>query len=167
MVYEHGNRKINRQFSWQPTISWGIIYNMRRRNRLWNPEHPEKEKRKPAKFKATDELCLPCPNKELCLGLCPPMRWIDGNAETIEIIPPEQPIRYGIEQRDYCQELAEMITSDQATDIDRLETIRSIKDYRIRLIAAGILAFIPQQQIAKYAHISQGRISKLYRGIKR
>jgi hypothetical protein len=143
---------------------------MRIKNRLWNPEHPETIKRSPPKFKPTDDLCKPCPNfnDNHCKGLCPPMQWIDGNQETIEIIPTSKPIiSHGIEQLDYNQALAEMITDKQSTDIDRLESIRSIKDYRLRLIAACILAYIPQTQISKYAHISQGRISKLYRAIKR
>ena len=72
---------------------------------------------------------------------------------------------HGIEQQDYNAVLYEMITDQQSRDVDRLDTIRSIGNYRTRAIAACIVAYIPQQQIAKIAHISQGRISKLYRAI--
>ena len=136
---------------------------MRLRNRLWNLEHdrglPKRKKQPPQ-----DDICLLCPNYEdnNCRGLCPPLQWINGRAETKEIIP-DAPIRYGIDQIDYNEYLYGLITDKSATDSDRLDTIRSIKDYRLRIIAAAILAYVPQQQIAKYAHISQGRISKLYR----
>jgi hypothetical protein len=95
------------------------------------------------------------------------MQWINGNAETKEVIPSKPIFSHGIEQLDYNEALSDLITNKQATDIDRLDTIRSIKDYRVRLIASAILAYIPQQEIGKIAHISQGRISKLYHAIKR
>ena len=133
-------------------------------NNLWKPTNSEpKEKQKPPK----DELCQPCPNFKICKGLCPPMCWINGRAETKELIPSQPIISHGIELQDYNESLAEMITDQQARDIDRLETIRSIKDLRIRLIAAGVLVYVPQVKIAEFANISQGMISKLYCGHKR
>jgi hypothetical protein len=141
---------------------------MRIKNRLWNPEHEQKTSVKQHKKPPQDDICLACPNHKdnHCKGLCPPLQWINGRSETKELIP-DNPISRGIEQRDYNQALYEMIVDKQATDIDRLDTIRSINDYRLRAIAACILSYIPQQQIAKFAHISQGRISKLYHAIKR
>lgn len=141
---------------------------MRLRNRLWNPEHEEHRKKQP-RTAPNDPLCESCPNHKdnHCKGLCPPMQWINGNAETKEIIPRKPIISHGVELIDYNQYLAEVITDREATDIERLNTIRALKDYRTRIIAASILAYVPQQQIAKIAHISQGRISKLYHAIKR
>jgi hypothetical protein len=142
---------------------------MRLRNRLWNPEHETKPCKKQPRTAPNDPLCEGCPNHKdnHCKGLCPPLQWIDGNAETKEVIPSKPIFSHGIEQIDYNQVLSDFITDKQATDIDRLDTIRSIKDYRIRIIAASILAFVPQKEIGKIAHISQGRISKLYHAIKR
>ena len=139
------------------------------RNGLWKPEQPEQPKTyvKPKKSHY-DDICAGCPNKpdKHCKGLCPPLKWINGRAETIEVIP-DTPIQHGIEQVDYNQYIYELIASAQSTDADKIDTIRSIADYRTRAIAACILAYIPQQKIAEFAHISQGRISKLYRAIKR
>ena len=138
-------------------------------NGLWRPpnDNPQPIKTKPKKSHY-DEICKGCPNKpdQHCKGLCPPLRWINGRAETIEAIP-DDINRCGIQQQDYNQYIYEIISSQQASDADKIDTIRSIKDYRIRAIAACILAYIPQEQIAKFAHISQGRISKLYRAVKR
>lgn len=140
---------------------------MRSRNTLWRPEGTENI---PATVKPKkthyDDICTGCPNRPNCKGLCPPLKWIDGRAETIEIIP-DAPVQHGIEQADYNQYIYELISSAQSTDADKIDTIRSIADYRIRAIAACVLAYIPQSKIAEFAHISQSRISKLYRAIKR
>jgi len=139
-------------------------------NGLWRPTEPDNQQKQAVKPKKThhDDICKICPNMadNHCKGLCPPLKWINGRAETQEIIP-DKPIKNGIQQIDYNTYCYEMIASAQATDADKIDTIRSISNYRIRAIAACILAYIPQQQIAKIAHISQGRISKLYRAVKR
>jgi hypothetical protein len=141
---------------------------MRLKNNLWKPAISEqitpKEKRKPPQ----DDICLKCPNypDEHCKGLCPPLQWINGRQETKEIIPSKPIIVQGIELIDYNTALHEMIEDKQATDIDKLDSIRSIKEYKLRMIAACILAYIPQAEIAKLAHISQSRISRLYRIVK-
>ena len=141
---------------------------MRLRNRLWNPEHetpqPKQKRKSP-----DDDLCKPCPNykDDHCKGLCPPMQWINGRSETKEIIPDTPISSHGVEQIDYNEAIYEMIADKRATDTDRLETIRTIANYKLRAIAACTLAYIPQKEIGKFAHISQGRISNLYRTIKR
>jgi hypothetical protein len=141
---------------------------MRLKNNLWKPAISEQitqqEKRKPPQ----DDICLTCPNykDDHCRGLCPPLQWINGRQETKEIIPSKPIIVQGIELIDYNTALHEMIEDKQATDIDKLDSIRSIKEYKLRMIAACILAYIPQAEIAKLAHISQSRISRLYRIVK-
>lgn len=137
-------------------------------NSLWKPPIEDKSTLiKRRKKKKTDEICKQCINVKVCKGLCPLMVSVNGRAETQEIIPSEPIIKRGIEQQDYNEVLYELITDQQARDADRIDTIRSIANYRIRAIAACTLAYIPQVEIAKIAHISQGRISKLYRAVKR
>jgi hypothetical protein len=136
------------------------------KNNLWKPGKDYKEKQNPPK-KIKDEICKQCVNQEVCIGLCPLIKSVNGRAETQEVIPSTPVIRRGIEQQDYNQILYELISDQQARDADRIDTIRSIASYRIRAIAACALAYIPQTEIAKIAHISQGRISKLYRAVKR
>ena len=148
-----------------------IGYKVTMLNGLWRPTNePDNQPKQAVKPKKThyDDICETCPNKSdnHCRGLCPPLKWINGRHETAEIIP-DKPVKYGVEQLDYNTYLHELISSAQATDADKIDTIRSISNYRVRAIAACILAYIPQQQIAKFAHISQGRISKLYRAVKR
>jgi hypothetical protein len=140
---------------------------MRLKNNLWKPAISEqitqKEKRKPPQ----DDICLTCPNykDDHCKGLCPPLQWINGRSETKEIIP-DNPIKYGIEQIDYNQYIHEVITDNNINMEYRVEQLRSIADYRLRAIAACVLAHIPQTQIAKLTHSSQSRISRLYRIVK-
>ena len=146
---------------------WSIIATMRVKNKLWQPPKGSKQP-KQSKKQPKDEICKQCINIRNCKGLCPLIISINGRSETKEIIP-AQPIisRQGYEQQDYNQALYEMIADQQARDVDRLDTIRGIKDYRIRAIAACILAHIPQAQIAKLVHTHQGSISKLYRAVKK
>ena len=138
---------------------------MRLKNRLWNPEHetpqPKQKRKSP-----DDDLCKPCPNykDDYCKGLCPPMQWINGRSETKELIP-AKPIEST--QVEYTDKLYEYMTNKETTDLERLELIRSLSDYRIRIISASVMVGVPQEQIGKIAHISQGRISRLYRGLRR
>ena len=137
---------------------------MRLKNRLWNPEHDTIERKKEKKKPPQDEICAYCPNKDQCLGLCPPLQWINGRSETKELIP-SKPIEST--QVEYNDKLYEYITNKETTDLERLELIRSLSDYRIRIISASVMVGVPQEQIGKIAHISQGRISRLYRGLRR
>lgn len=138
---------------------------MRLRNQLWKPrserKKPKIKKRKPP----SDEICADCINHKSCLGFCPPLLWIDGRGETKELIP-DKPISINPEQVEYTDKLHEMMVNKETTDIERLELIRGLKDYRLRVIAAGVLVNVPQEKIAQIAHISQGRISRLYRAVK-
>lgn len=139
---------------------------MRLRNQLWKPrserKKPQVKKRKPP----DDEICIGCVNHKVCLGFCPPLIWIDGRGETKELIP-GKPISINPEQVEYTEKLYEMMIDKETTDMERLEAIRSLSDYRIKVIAAGMLVNVPQEKIAKFAHITQGRISKIYRAVKR
>jgi hypothetical protein len=112
-------------------------------------------------------ICTSCKHYKYCDYPCAPVdQYANGN-----IPQREQPITPEIlserNNQDYNHVLYELIENKRNSDIDRLEIIRHIPDYRLRAIAACTLAHIPQGQIAKLAHISQGRISKLYRGIRR
>ena len=135
---------------------------MRLRNQLWKPrserKKPKIKKRKPPE----DEICEDCINHKVCLGYCPPLIWIDGRQETKELIP-IRPIINGIPQIEYNEEIYNLMSDKESKDIERLEAIRTISDYRIRMIAAATLAHIPQAQIAKITHSSQSRISRKYR----
>ena len=68
-------------------------------------------------------------------------------------------------QRDYNAALAELIEDQRNRDANALEDIRAIANARTRLIAAAILAYIPQRTIAQLINHSQGRISQLYHAI--
>lgn len=141
---------------------------MRLKNRLWNPEHEQpktvKDKRKPPQ----DEICLLCPNykDDYCKGLCPPLQWINGRAETKELIP-DHPIEItNPNLTDYNSAIHELIKDKETRDIERLELIRNIENYKLKGIAACILVEMTQEQTGKFAHISQTRISRLFRGVK-
>ena len=110
--------------------------------------------------------CKKCAHYKICKTPC---IYVDvlanGNTQQREHPIPDD-VLDRTSQRDYNTSLYELIIDHEARDIERLEAIRTIGDYRIRMIAAGILVGIPQNQISKCAHISQSRISRLYRGVR-
>jgi len=71
-------------------------------------------------------------------------------------------IRDSTSQQSYNDALSELIEDQRNRDANRCEQIRAIKDYRIRIIAAGALVDIPQRETAKLINHSQGRVSQLY-----
>lgn len=68
-------------------------------------------------------------------------------------------------QGSYNDALSELIEDKRNRDANRLEYIRTIENYHIRIIAAAVLADIPQRIIAKMTNHSQSRISQLYQSI--
>ena len=138
---------------------------MRLLNQLWKPRGERKKPRKSPRKPPEDEICQDCVNHKICKGFCPPLIWIDGRSDTKELIP-VKPIINGIPQEAYNEELYRRINDKEARDIERLEDIRTISDYKLRMIAAATLVHIPQTQIAKITHSSQSRISRKYRIVK-
>lgn len=122
---------------------------MRQRNRLWNPEHPEQIP-KQAKGKPTDELCQNCVNIKVCKGLCPVMMFIDGRAETRELILDHPNQLENCETRDYKEVICSLMDKRQANHI---EDIRAISDLNIRAMACMIWADISINEISKIIKI--------------
>jgi hypothetical protein len=138
------------------------------RNNLWKAEGVKpKFGIRLHKFKKDDVVCPECINNKICKGYCPLVKGINGRSDTKEILPDRPVIQNGIEQMDYNAAIYELIADQQARDVDRLDTIRAISNHRTRAIAACILAYIPQDKIARYLHMSQGYLSKLYRGMQK
>jgi hypothetical protein len=110
--------------------------------------------------------CKKCSHYKICKSPCIYVDTLaNGNYEQRERPIDTDIIERG-DHRDYNQVLGELIEDARQRDIERLERIRSIANYRQRMIAACILAGIPQHNIAILAHISQSRISRLYRGVR-
>jgi hypothetical protein len=63
--------------------------------------------------------------------MCLPLKWIDGHSETKEKLLREPVEQYDI--KDYNETLHELIRSKQT---DQIETIKLIKDKKIRAIAS-------------------------------
>jgi DNA-directed RNA polymerase specialized sigma24 family protein len=138
---------------------------MRLLNQLWKPRNERKKPRKSPRKPPEDEICQDCVNHKICKGFCPPLIWINGRQETKELIP-DKPISINPEQTEYNDKIHELMVDKETTDMERLELIRSLSDSRIKIIASSILVGVSQKQIAQIAHISQGRISRLYRAVK-
>ena len=109
--------------------------------------------------------CRTCQHYQYCRNTCPAMEIIaNGHSPQRERPIPDDIIdRTG--QRDYNAALAELIEDQRNRDANALEDIRAIANARTRLIAAAILAYIPQRTIAQLINHSQGRISQLYHAI--
>jgi len=110
--------------------------------------------------------CRSCQHYKYCKSPCPAADYYaDGN-----IPQREQQISSIIVdstgQQDYNAVLAEYIEDQRTRDANRVESIRSIQDYRLRIIAAATLVNIPQRIIAKMSNQSQANISKLYQHLK-
>ena len=109
------------------------------------------------------DICKYCKNKAVCLYMCFPVQWIDGNKARREAL-----LREPAEQQptsDYNQVLAELMEDKAARNETRLEAIRDVKQPRRRLVLAATLAGMTQKEIAQQTHISQGRISRIYQGL--
>jgi hypothetical protein len=108
-------------------------------------------------------VCNTCHQRAKCTQLCPEMeRAANNNAPLREqLITPD--IIEDVDQRPYGDALSELIEDQRNRDANRLDMIRAMPDTRGRLIAAGILAHIPQQNIASLMHIHQSTISRIYR----
>lgn len=109
------------------------------------------------------DICPFCKNNTLCLLPCLPIQWIDGNKARKEPL-----LKHPAEQQpsaDYNQTISELIEDKAARNDERIEAIRAIEQPRRRLVCAGILVGMTQKQISQQAHISQGRISRIYQGL--
>ena len=119
---------------------------------------------KPPKNGHDPNICQLCRNKGYCPWPCHPLSY------TINGIKPPQEEPFDPDHRppptiDYKDVLVEIMADKEARDIERLETIREIKPMRRRLIAAGLLAWMTQKEIASETHISQTRISRIFQGL--
>lgn len=147
---------------------------MRKRNRLWNPEHDKAHpKRKPVPKLPDDPLCDTCPNKLItyyddgiekqmpCRGLCPPMQWIDGNTSSKETLMTDINAK-NLEYRDYKDDLIEMMEHRQARIKDAID-ISSVKH---RAIAILLLADFTQKDISTLFRMSYRQINRISKHIK-
>lgn len=111
--------------------------------------------------------CRPCQHYQYCRRPCPATDFLaNGNVPQREIQIPTNIIEH-TGQQDYNAVLAELIEDNRNRDANRIEAIRTIPDMRMRLIAAAILAHIPQRTIAGLTNHSQSRINQLYQSIKK
>jgi hypothetical protein len=129
---------------------------MRLRNRLWNPDHPDKIP-KQAKGLPKDELCKHCINIKVCKGSCPVLSFIDGRSETRELIlnNPEQIEQYS--NKDYKEVINGLMERRAENHID---AIRDIQDLNIRAMACMIWADISINQISKIIKIHRSSCYK-------
>jgi endonuclease III-like uncharacterized protein len=125
-------------------------------------------KRKYIPKKIDDELCKDCPNnqqgkkkKAVCKGLCPPMRWINGNTQTKEVLMSS--IRsQELEFKDYNKDLAELIEDRQW----KLDKSLSLEDTKQRAIAILLMAGFKQNQIKTLFFMSYRQINRIANKIK-
>ncbi len=147
---------------------------MRRRNRLWNPEHEKKQpKHKPTLKLPDDPICEKCPNrlikyidageeKEMpCRGECPPMRWIDGKEASKEALMSDINAK-DMEYRDYKDNLIEMMEHQQT----RIENALDFENVKHKAISILLLAGITQKDISKLFSMSYRQINRISIKIK-
>ena len=110
------------------------------------------------KNKHYDELCVSarCPNIEVCLGLCPPLAWIDGRERLRAVLLKEPIDQY--QRADYNAVIASLAES---REVNHLERIRTIPDTRQRAIAAMIDAWIGISDVAGLLHVTRQHLHRI------
>ena len=135
------------------------------RNQLWQPNDTDKSKRKIKIKKIDDELCQGCPNNNkkqpTCKGLCPPMRFINGNVQSREVLLTDINTKE-MEYRDYKDDLIEMIENRQA----RVNRAIDIPEVRQRAISILLLAGITQKDISNLFSMSYRQSNRIVKHIK-
>ncbi len=123
----------------------------------------EGKKLYPPKKPHDSDICKHCRNIAMCIRVCYPLEWIDGNKARKEALLKEpadqQPTG------DYNGALAELMADKEAKNETRLEAIKALKQPRRKIVMAATLAGMSQKEIALQTHISQGRISRIYQGL--
>lgn len=104
-----------------------------------------------------DELCQACQNKGQCEFICLPMKWIDGNIERREKLLNDDHIDESM-MENYNETLHERIRAKQ---LDRMEEIRTIKDIKIRAVAALLSAEISITDISKLFQNNRSSVYKI------
>jgi hypothetical protein len=129
---------------------------MRKRNRLWNPEHPELIP-KQTKGMPKDELCKKCVNIKVCKGSCPVLLFIDGRSETRELILNNPDQIEKCSSTDYKEVISNLMEKRAENHINE---IRDIEDLNIRAMACMIWADISISEISKIIKIHRSSCYK-------
>lgn len=129
---------------------------MKLRNRLWNPDHPERKKKKePTIFK--DSLCQDCVYIGRCdKGACFWMKHIDGNVPSKEALLSDLNAK-DMEYRDYKDDLTELMEHRQA----RIKNAMDISAVKHRAIALLLLADFTQKDISTLFRMSYRQINRI------
>jgi hypothetical protein len=106
-------------------------------------------------------ICKPCKNKSLCDPPCEPLRWVNGKEALREKLLSE-PLDDHFELIDYNSVLADL--SHGFTSDSMMKSIIGIRNFKLRLIFAGLAVGIPRQEIAVLLTISR---TQLYRILDR
>lgn len=110
------------------------------------------------KTKPYDELCISarCPNLSVCVGLCPPLTWIDGKTKLREEL-----LKEPIDQHARADYNAVIASLAESREVNHLERIRAIPDTRQRAIAAMIDAWIGISDVAGLLHVTRQHLHRI------
>lgn len=136
---------------------------MRRRNRLWNPEHPAKKRKKTSKanHNLDDLICQQCQNREIelpngdkfpCQHTCYPLSWTDGNTGLKETLLD----KHYEPSSDYNDVLAEHI-KHRRFDYTRIES----NEIKVRAVAVLLESDFTIPEISKLLKCSTRNIYRI------
>lgn len=123
---------------------------------------PQNGQKKENKKRRPDDICKQCRHKKRCRSLCAPLEWIDGNVELQEkLLNNPYDDRHCTE--DYNAVLARVIKNVNQNNNNIILQIRSLRDTRLKAIAAMVHAEMSVSSIAEIVHISKSHVYKTLR----
>lgn len=116
--------------------------------------------------KYRDDVCRlgKCVNLEVCLGLCPALKYVNGKSQSKEVLLSNLINPENQEFRDYKETLSELAEDRETRNQKRLEKLEQIltePNTRNKLILFAFLAGYSQVDIADYFNLSTVRIFQI------
>jgi DNA-directed RNA polymerase specialized sigma subunit len=116
--------------------------------------------------KYRDDICRigKCVNLEVCVGLCPFLRHVNGRGKSKEVLLSNLTKSENLEYRDYksdIAELAEDIEEKEQRRTERLELILSEPNSEKKFITLALLAGFKVPEIAEHCRVHRSWIYQI------
>ena len=116
--------------------------------------------------KYRDDVCKfgKCVNVKVCLGLCPLVKYTDGNSKSKEVLLSTLTETENLEYKNYNDEISERAedhTQKEQRRREKLDRILSEPNTRDKFIKLALLAGFNQSEIAVHFRLHRSRICQI------
>ena len=116
--------------------------------------------------KYRDDVCRigQCVNVEVCKGLCPALKYVNGKSKSKEILLSNLINTDNLEYKDYKTELSELAQDreiKEQTRIEKLELLLAEPNTRDKFIKLALLAGFKVPEIAVHCRVHRSRIYQI------